>query len=149
MRVSTSDGVSVSVSDLVKPSVVDTTSDGVNVSVSDLVRTAVVDTTSDGVNVSVSDLVLTAAVDTTSDGVSVSVSVTGMGPLLMLKAITDHFEPSPIHSTISVLASLRSSAELRKKFGLEPVSLIKPVMLPAAEDLANRIMAHLESKQAG
>ncbi len=35
----------------------DTTSDGVNVSVSDLVRTAAVDTTSDGVNVSVSDLV--------------------------------------------------------------------------------------------
>ncbi len=28
-------------------------------------------------------------------------------------------------------------------------ALIKPVLLPAAEDLANQIMAHLESKQAG
>ncbi len=28
-------------------------------------------------------------------------------------------------------------------------ALIKPVLLPAAEDLANQIMAHLESQQAG
>jgi hypothetical protein len=28
-------------------------------------------------------------------------------------------------------------------------AMLKPIMLPAAEDLANRILAHLESAQGG
>jgi len=83
------------------------------VSVSDSVIILDTLTLSDGVSVSAIVTVTAFTVDSTSDGVSVSDSVIDTVPLLMLKAITDHFPPSPFQSKVSLSASLRISPELR------------------------------------